>query len=81
MLAGARSHLSKSGERELYLLQTDEAIQDFFQQRQAVLTEMNKEILAAVELVQAKYQQILDEMDQDYATYLTLITPPSRDMS
>lgn len=71
----ALSKLTESGQRELYLLQTDSAVQDYWQERNRLLTEMSEAIEAAVSSVKLQYQQQLFELEQDYAMYVSMITP------
>lgn len=67
--------LTASGERELYLLQTNEAMQDYWQQRQDVINRRSEEIQQAVHTITQKYEAELDLLDQDYAMYVSMITP------
>lgn len=67
--------LTASGERELYLLQTNEAMQDYWQQRQDVINRRSEEIQQAVHTITQKYESELDLLDQDYAMYVSMITP------
>jgi hypothetical protein len=74
-LMEARAAFTASGEREVYALQTNEAILELWQARQNILEEMNQEIKAAVNEVMHRYQPLLDQADSEYAFYLLMVTP------
>lgn len=74
-LINCLKNLTDSGMRELYLLQTDEAVQDYWKQRNQVLQEMNSEIQQAVSDIRSRYEGTLFDLEQDYAMYLSMITP------
>lgn len=80
-LKQALTDLTASGERELYLLQTNEAIQDYWQQRQDVIRRRSEEIQAAVQQIQDKFQEELHMLEQDYAMYVSMITPAKQEAS
>lgn len=71
--------LTASGERELYLLQTNEAIQEYWQQRQDLINRRSEEIHKALQEIQDKYEAELHMLEQDYAMYVSMITPIKQD--
>lgn len=75
-LVEALESFTSSGERETYALQSNEAILELWQARQAILTEMSMAIRDAVNEVKARYQSQLDEANSEYAFYLKMSTPP-----
>lgn len=72
-------NLTDCGMRELYLLQSDQAVQDYWNQRNDILQKMNAELQQSVATIKGKYEQMLFEIEQDYAMYLSMITPIKKD--
>ena len=75
LLNAARINLHKTRETEVALLQTNDAVKDLWQARQDLVSQMNQEIHAAVQLIRDKYAPQLDALDSDYGMYLQMITP------
>jgi hypothetical protein len=68
-------NLTDSGMREMLLLQSDDAVQDYWNQRNEILQKMTDEIQSSIIQIRNKYEQTLFEIEQDYAMYLSMITP------
>ena len=77
-LTDAQERLTKGGLREAYLLQHDVAIQDLWQQRQAIMLKMNQEILQAVAQIEQSYAAEINQLEQEYAMYMHLISPDAK---
>lgn len=75
LLLAARINLHNTHETEAALLQTNDAVQELWQARQDLISQMNQEISTAVKVIREKYAPQLDVVDNDYGMYLQMITP------
>lgn len=69
------TNLNNRGERELFLLERDPAVRDYWQERNQLIAEMSAAIERAVEEVQRQYLPQLEAIENEYAVYLAMITP------
>lgn len=69
-----RKNLANDGGNEVKALISNEGLLDIFQQRQALVTEMNNERQKALVMIELKYKDKLEELDRMYAMTLTMVT-------
>ena len=78
LLKNARRAINQTQDPEVTLIQDNEAVRDFWLNRQALVAEMNTAISEAVKEIRQRYQDRLDDLDNDYAMYLQMITPAEK---
>jgi hypothetical protein len=73
VLANVRKNLSISGTSELSLLHKHEALNELYESRQQLLSEMNTAKRTAAEQAVEPYLEKLKELDISYAAILSLL--------
>ena len=74
-LSRALGDLNTSGLREFYLVDKNDVVQEYGSERNQLMAAMSQEIDAAVETIKAGYQQKITTLENEYAIYLSMITP------
>lgn len=74
-LKNCLAQLHNQGVHHVALCQPDQALHDYYVMRQEILVKQAAEISQSVKQVQDKYAQELWELEQDYAVYVSMITP------
>jgi len=75
LLQASLEGLHTNGGRHLELTQSDAAIQEYYQKRQQILQRQSDAIQVAIAQVQSEHQVELWQLEQEYAVYVSMITP------
>lgn len=67
--------LHNNNAHHMELLQSDACIQDYYEQRQAIIKARTEAIQLAVSQIEQKYSAELWQLEQEYGVYVSMITP------
>lgn len=72
MMEELREKIKKSKLTELEMYTTDESIKDMLDSIQELKSKMNTEIMNSIKEITLKYQQDIDDLEEQYAFILSL---------
>lgn len=75
------AHLHSAGAKHVDLIQKDHTVQDYYTQRASLLQAQAMAISEAVNQVQEKFAKDIWQLEQEYAVYLSMITPQRESQS
>jgi hypothetical protein len=74
VVQNVRRHIATIGNSELTIRAKSEDLQDLWQQKQQLLKEMNAAKIAAAEKAAQPFLEKIQEVDQLYASFLSLLS-------
>ena len=75
MFEDSLSALHSNSAYHVDLLLTDACVQEYYEQRQALFKDKCQAVQDSIALIEQKYQADLWQLEQEYAVYISMITP------